>query len=108
MATSAELIEVLGDTGGPYSHCCGNSLCEEDEDPRNCPDDCGESPAYETSCHDGMDSECDGFTDCEDADCAEDSACIPALSGWGLTIMMLLLLTAGKIVSVQRRQTVAA
>lgn len=32
-------------------------------------------PASETDCADGIDNDCDGFTDCDDSDCDSDSNC---------------------------------
>ncbi len=52
---------------------CGDSLCNKGEDQCNCPDDCGGTPPpTETNCADGVDNDCDTFTDCDDSDCACD------------------------------------
>jgi hypothetical protein len=56
----------------PY---CGDGTCDPDEDQCNCPDDCGTPPSTETSCTDGIDNDCDTYTDCDDSDCDGDPAC---------------------------------
>jgi hypothetical protein len=61
------------------SNCaCGNETCGTEEDPCNCPTDCGPPPATETpgaTCADGLDNDCDGKADCLDLDCADEPAC---------------------------------
>ena len=58
------------------STCCGDLECESPEDSTNCPLDCGACTGSETGlCTDGLDNDCDGFTDCADADCLLDPAC---------------------------------
>ena len=57
---------------------CGDGSCDAGEDPCNCPGDCGAPPDTETSCTDGVDNDCDGAVDCDDPDCASDSACRPS------------------------------
>ena len=52
---------------------CGDGNCDPGEDPCNCPADCGPPPAE--ICDNGVDDDCDGLIDCEDGDCAGDSAC---------------------------------
>jgi hypothetical protein len=49
---------------------CGNTVCEPGigEDQCNCPEDCGTPPSTETSCTDGIDNDCDTYTDCDDSD----------------------------------------
>jgi len=54
---------------------CGDSTCDLGEDSCTCPVDCGAPPASETTCDNQIDDDCDGFFDCEDADCASDPAC---------------------------------
>lgn len=54
---------------------CGNGTCDSGEDECNCPADCGDPPANETNCTDGVDEDCDGPADCADADCADDPEC---------------------------------
>ncbi len=57
----------------PY---CGDAFCDPGEDSCNCAADCGTPPAAESACTDGMDNDCDGLTDCDDtADCGADPAC---------------------------------
>lgn len=60
----------------PYAGCCGNGICEGEESSCNCPDDC-ERVLYESgdACSDDEDNDCDGFVDCNDADCADEPAC---------------------------------
>jgi hypothetical protein len=56
----------------PVSPCCGDLFCDTGEDQCNCPSDCGTPPASEvpySTCFDGADNDCDGDTDCDDADC---------------------------------------
>jgi len=48
---------------------CGDGTCDADEDQCNCPEDCGMPPATETNCADGIDNDCDTYTDCADSDC---------------------------------------
>ncbi|MDH3283732.1 MAG: MopE-related protein [Acidobacteriota bacterium] len=54
---------------------CGNGTCFAGEDPCNCPADCGPPAGVESACDDGLDDDCDGFTDCVDAECKPDSVC---------------------------------
>ncbi len=60
---------------------CGDAFCDPGEDQCNCAVDCGAPPATETSCTDGTDNDCDGFTDCNDTDCAADPACAVPFCG---------------------------
>ncbi len=56
---------------------CGDELCDQGETLCDCPEDCGDPPLDETGlCDDGEDNDCDGATDCDDADCAADPACV--------------------------------
>jgi len=48
---------------------CGDGTCDSDEDQCNCPGDCGIPPSEETNCTDGIDNDCDSYTDSYDADC---------------------------------------
>ncbi len=91
---------------GPF---CGNGRCDPDEDSCNCPDDCGMPPPRETpgsTCSDGLDNDCDGLIDSIDPDCPDQP--IPAVSGWGLIVMALLLLTGLKIRFSGRRLDIPA
>jgi PKD repeat protein len=56
---------------------CGNGKCDPGEDQCSCAADCGDPPRTETGlCTDGVNNDCDDFTDCEDRDdCAGDLAC---------------------------------
>jgi hypothetical protein len=57
---------------------CGDGTCGAGEDPCVCPEDCGSPPSAEIpdqTCHDGIDNDCGGGTDCADSDCLTDPAC---------------------------------
>ena len=47
---------------------CGNAFCNQ----------------VETDCSDGIDNDGDGYTDCDDSDCANDLACLEEVDGWVL------------------------
>lgn len=58
---------------------CGDSICVSGEDPCTCPTDCGAPDASEVpnlTCQDGLNNDCDGFTDCMDPNCGADPACL--------------------------------
>jgi len=50
---------------------CGDGSCDfqQGENRCTCQCDCGPPPATETSCSGNQDEDCDGLTDCNDADC---------------------------------------
>jgi lysophospholipase L1-like esterase len=60
---------------------CGDATCDSDlgEDQCNCPEDCGTPPETEANCTDGVDEDCDNYTDCDDPDCSGDLACLNCL-----------------------------
>src|SRR5690606_10412089 len=47
---------------------CGTSL--------DCLSGCVPSGETETTCQDAKDDDCDGFVDCDDVDCADESSCV--------------------------------
>ena len=55
---------------------CGDGTCDPGEDECSCSADCGTPPSSEAGfCTDGIDNDCGGGTDCNDADCSSDPAC---------------------------------
>jgi len=56
------------------SYCCGDGVCNGEEDSYNCAIDCGAPPESEI-CYDGVDNDGDGKIDCDDSDCFGDPAC---------------------------------
>jgi lysophospholipase L1-like esterase len=69
--------------GDPACPTCGDGTCDPGEDQCNCPEDCGTPPSTETSCTDGIDNDCDTYTDCDDSDCDDDPACAEPYCGDG-------------------------
>jgi hypothetical protein len=61
------------DCGAPP--VCPDGNCDAGEDPCSCPEDCGIPPETEVDCTDGLDNDCDDLTDCGDSDCSDDPAC---------------------------------
>ncbi|MCB1034607.1 MAG: hypothetical protein KDD47_12320 [Acidobacteria bacterium] len=72
-STSGFSCTTVPQPGG--SSCCGDLLCEGGEDGGNCAIDCGACDIVETSCTNGTDDDCDGFVDCDDADCSGAPVC---------------------------------
>lgn len=65
---------------------CGDGRCDEGEDQCHCATDCGLPPSNESGqCTDGIDNDCDQVTDCADSDCNDDAACICRLRGFECT-----------------------
>lgn len=56
-------------------YCCGDGVCNGEEDNYNCAIDCGEPVATEILCEDETDNDGDGLVDCADSDCTNDLAC---------------------------------
>jgi hypothetical protein len=81
-AGTVEFDEVSMAGGGSSSYC-DDGTCDPGEDQCNCPEDCGIPPTTETSCTDGIDEDCDTYTDCDDIDCDGDPACIDPYCGDG-------------------------
>ena len=69
----------------PACPSCGDGTCDPGEDQCNCSADCGFPPAKETNCADGIDEDCDTYTDCDDSDCDLDPACDCAPKGGACT-----------------------
>ena len=108
---AGEECDGMDDTACPgacLSDCtcgsfCGNGACDSGEDSCNCRDDCETPPANEVpgaTCDDGNDNDCDGLTDSTYPDCA---GAIPTVSGWGMIVMVLLLLSGAKVYFNRRR-----
>jgi hypothetical protein len=73
-----ELIDCDDSDCSAFPVCvnnCGNGICDSGEDCITCPNDCSEQPPSEADCNDNIDNDCDGNTDCDDADCNADPAC---------------------------------
>lgn len=68
--------------GDPDCASCGDGTCVFIvEDSCSCPADCGAPPDAEvpgSTCNDGLDNDCEGGTDCDDADCDADPLCAPS------------------------------
>jgi len=60
---------------GGHASYCGDGICEADESPMTCVDDCGVVPAVEKNCSDGIDDDRDGLIDCDDPDCGASPEC---------------------------------
>lgn len=51
---------------------CGDGVLDPGETPCTCPEDAGDPLPDEVGfCHDGIDNDCDGFIDCDDANCGD-------------------------------------
>lgn len=111
----------------PVGPGCGDGLCDAAEDHCGCGADCPGAETTELTCDDTLDNDCDGAADCADSDCAatlpctcgnencdpgeDDTNCpsdcqidsIPALSNWGVALMVLLMTMAGALVITRRR-----
>lgn len=55
---------------------CGNTLCEATESCITCASDCSCGDDFEWNCADTVDNDLDERTDCNDADCTGELACI--------------------------------
>jgi hypothetical protein len=58
---------------------CGNGACDLGEDQCSCPDDCDMPPSTEVDCSNGIDDDCDNLVDCNDSDCSDyfNCTCLP-------------------------------
>ena len=80
-------VLVGGFTLGSPPGVCGDGACDAGEDECNCPADCGTPPTSETDCTDGIDNDCDGLVDCDDADdCGGDPSCACSEKGEPCTV----------------------
>lgn len=61
------------------AYCCGDGVCNGEENSEKCAIDCGESPTTETNCSDEIDNDGDNLTDCDDPDCFGDPVCSDCL-----------------------------
>lgn len=61
----------------PECAFCGDNECNGAETWCSCPADCGTPPTTESICNDGVDDDCDGDIDCNDANCSADPFCNP-------------------------------
>jgi hypothetical protein len=66
---------------------CGNAVCETEENPCLCSQDCGPQQSPETSCADGIDNDCDSLRDDQDPDCATGPACLNSICESGETCL---------------------
>jgi hypothetical protein len=87
LGTAAWYADIDGDTYGDASTLTAS--CEIPESGAAEAGDCDDTradayPGAVESCTGGMDEDCDALIDCEDADCATDSACIEASCSDGL------------------------
>lgn len=57
------------------SWCCGDGVCNGEENSDLCAIDCAGSSTTETNCTDDYDNDEDGLTDCDDADCSDEPMC---------------------------------
>ncbi len=75
------------DAGPVGVFCCGDAVCDADESCGNCGLDCAASPEA-GFCDDGVDNDCNSFTDCADSQCTTDPVCEepppPACDGDGI------------------------
>jgi 3',5'-cyclic AMP phosphodiesterase CpdA len=78
-ATSASgmMSDLITVTVEANPDCNNNGVCDAAETPCTCPTDCGPPPSSESNCSDGVDEDCDGWTDCDDptGECDSDPAC---------------------------------
>lgn len=73
-AFRAEAHDAAGNTGTSELV----SVSVDNGVPCDCPPDCSEPAVSErpgSTCSDGLDNDCDGFWDCDDANCDSDEAC---------------------------------
>ena len=56
--------------------CDNDGICAPSETCLRCPQDCGAQAPAEAACGNLQDDDCDGATDCADADCCGEGACL--------------------------------
>ncbi|MGB0715933.1 MAG: hypothetical protein ACPGXK_08645 [Phycisphaerae bacterium] len=99
--TSTTVCDSLGCTSAndTSTECFDSAMCPQSE--------------ADGSCTDGVNNDAwqNGLTDCADPSCSGDPACsaaaVPAVSEWGLAVMVLVLLVGGTIAVGRNRQTAA-
>ncbi|MGB0715934.1 MAG: hypothetical protein ACPGXK_08650 [Phycisphaerae bacterium] len=101
--------------GGTSKSVCDSLGCTSSSDTSdrcNIIPTCPQSEA-DGSCTDGVNNDAwqNGLTDCADPSCSGDPACsaaaVPAVSEWGLAVMVLVLLVGGTIAVGRNRHTAA-
>ncbi len=65
------------------------------------------NPGAAEVCTDTVDNDCDSLIDCLDPACAAVVPCVPTVSQWGVAVMVLLLLSAGTLVTIRQRARTA-
>lgn len=70
----------------PPDPFCGDGTCDANEDSCVCSADCGAPPVSEISCIDGIDNDCDLDIDCADLDCNISAACQCVAKGGACSI----------------------
>lgn len=86
------------DCASVFACACGDGVCEAPEDLCNCPADCPGAESPEATCDDGIDNDCNGYTDCDDIACSAKIVCIPTVGAWGMFGTALLLVIAATLI----------
>ncbi len=71
--------DLLGDACDSQANCNANGTCQSNlgENVNTCSADCQLEVSNTASCHDGIDNDGSGLSDCSDAGCAADTVCFP-------------------------------